>query len=63
MTMDLGGGCWFCVKQNKSQLKNLYLNYPDKWNKLKEMEKDSHNTFRPNHTLDELEDKFKKSEK
>lgn len=52
------GGCWFCVKQNKSQLKNLYLNYPDKWNKLKEMEKDSHNCFWGKHTIEELEKKF-----
>lgn len=45
------GGCWFCPKQSIKQLKNLYKNYPDLWNILKQMEKDSHNTFRPNITL------------
>lgn len=56
------GGCWFCVKQNIRQLKNLYHNYPELWNKLKEMEKNSHNTFRPNKTLKQLEDRFKKDD-
>ena len=53
------GGCWFCVKQRLSQLRNLYENYPELWNKLKELEKDSFNTFRPKQTLAELEEKFK----
>ena len=52
------GGCWFCPKQRLSQLKNLYNNYPKLWNILKEMEKDSRNTFRPNTTLAELEERF-----
>ena len=42
------GGCWFCPKQRLSQLKYLYKTYPELWNQLKEMEKDSFNTFRPN---------------
>ena len=54
------GGCWFCVKQSLPQLRNLYKTYPDLWNKLREMEKDSHNTFRPNTTLAQLEERFKK---
>lgn len=53
------GGCWFCVKQRLSQLRNLYENYPELWNKLKELEKDSFNTFRPKQTLAEVEEKFK----
>jgi 3'-phosphoadenosine 5'-phosphosulfate sulfotransferase (PAPS reductase)/FAD synthetase len=53
------GGCWFCVKQRLSQLKNLYENYPELWEKLKELEKDSFNTFRPKQTLQKIEQKFK----
>lgn len=53
------GGCWFCVKQKLGQLKYLYDTYPVLWNMLKEMEKDSFNTFRPKQTLVELEEKFK----
>lgn len=52
-------GCWFCVKQSISQLRNLYRTYPELFNKLKDMEKDSHNTFRPNCTLEQLEERFK----
>ena len=54
------GGCWFCGKQRISQLKNLYINHRDLWNLLKDMEKDSHNTFKPNMTLSQLEDRFNK---
>lgn len=54
------GGCWFCPKQRISQLEWLYRNHKELWNKLKEMEKDSHNTFRPNTTLEELEKRFNK---
>lgn len=57
------GGCWFCVKQRLSQLKNLYENYPELWNKLKELEKDSFNTFRTKQTLRELEERFKEENK
>lgn len=52
------GGCWFCVKQSIPQLRNLYNNYPELWKQLREMEKDSHNTFRPNYTLKQLEERF-----
>lgn len=54
------GGCWFCPKQSLKQLKNLYVNYPELFNKLKEMEKDSFNTFRVDKTLSVLEERFKK---
>lgn len=53
------GGCWFCPKQNLTQLKWLYFKHKDLWAKLKAMEKDSHNTFKPNMTLADLEKKFK----
>lgn len=53
------GGCWFCPKQSMKQLRWLYHNHRDLWNILKKMEKDSHNTFRPNYTMEQLEEKFK----
>lgn len=52
------GGCWFCPKQRMSQLKHLYKNYPELWNLLKEMEKDSRNTFKIGYTIKDLEEKF-----
>lgn len=56
------GGCWFCPKQRLSQLKWLYQEHNDLWNILKEMEKDSCNTFKPNATLKELEERFENNE-
>lgn len=53
------GGCWFCPKQRLSQLKWLYKEHNDLWNILKDMEKDSFNTFKPNATLAQLEERFK----
>ena len=52
------GGCWFCPKQRLSQLKWLYEEHNDLWNTLKDMEKDSLNTFKPNTTLKDLEERF-----
>ena len=56
------GGCWFCPKQRLSQLKWLYQEHNDLWNTLRDMEKDSFNTFRPNTTLKDLEERFKNDE-
>lgn len=55
-------GCWFCPKQRLSQLKWLYQKHNDLWNILKEMEKDSFNTFKPNATLKDLEERFENNE-
>lgn len=52
------GGCWFCPKQRLSQLKWLYEEHNDLWNMLRDMEKDSSNTFKPNTTLKDLEERF-----
>lgn len=51
-------GCWFCPKQRMNQVKYLYENYPELWNILKEMEKDSHNSFIKRYTIEKLEEKF-----
>ena len=56
------GGCWFCPKQRLSQLKWLYQEHNDLWNTLRDMEKDSFNTFKPNVTLKDLEERFKNEE-
>lgn len=56
---SLRGGCWFCPKQRLSQLRRLYTEHRDLWDILKKMEKDSFNTFRPNTTIEQLEERFK----
>lgn len=57
------GGCWFCPKQSLGQLRWLYKSHKELWDILKSMEKDSFNSFRPNTTLEKLEERFKNEEK
>ena len=52
------GGCWFCVKQCLADLYDLWLNYPDYYAELVDLEKDSFNTFKPDMSLLELENRF-----
>ena len=52
------GGCWFCPKQCLADLHSLWKAYPDLWQRLCDMEPDSHNTFKPNCTLAELQARF-----
>ena len=53
------GGCWFCPKQCLADLYSLWKNYPDLWQRLCDMEPDSHNTFKPNGvTLESLAERF-----
>lgn len=52
------GGCWFCVKQSIKQIEQLYNTYPELFNTLLEMEKDSHNTFKIDYSLSDLKVRF-----
>lgn len=53
------GGCWFCPKQRLSQLRYVYNNYPKLWNELRQLQKDSFNSFKVGKTIFDLEEKFK----
>lgn len=52
------GGCWFCPKQSMWDLYQLWLNYPQYFNRLVEMEKDSFNTFRANKSIVQIKKEF-----
>ena len=52
------GGCWFCPKQCLADLYSLWKTYPDLWQRLRDMELDSRNTFKPDCTLAELQERF-----
>ena len=52
------GGCWFCPKQSMSDLYNLWKDYPQYFEMLEKMEKDSFNSFKPNLTLKQIREKF-----
>lgn len=57
-TNSFRGGCWFCPKQSMSDLYELWKNYPNHFNMLVEMEKDSFNTFKPNKTIVQIKEEF-----
>lgn len=58
------GGCWFCNKQGLKTLKELCLNYPELYNRLIELQKDSRLEFKPNFDLKEFKNRiFEEGEK
>lgn len=52
------GGCWFCPKQCLADLHHLWKTYPGHFQRLRDMEAHSRNTFKPNRTLAELQECF-----
>ena len=54
--------CWCCPLKNLKELRVLYHEFPDKWEELKEMDKRTYRKFRPDYSVQELEDKFKKED-
>jgi 3'-phosphoadenosine 5'-phosphosulfate sulfotransferase (PAPS reductase)/FAD synthetase len=64
-------GCWLCPKQNRKELYVLWKHYPDKWERLKELEAKSPHGFKPpgfmglhsNIKLPEIEKIFKQQSK
>lgn len=56
-------GCWFCHNQGLEQLKRLRKEYPDKWEILLRLDKDSPVSFKPNGvTLKRLDERFRQEE-
>lgn len=60
-------GCYLCPKQNTKSLKALYENYPNLWQKCKDMERKASElncvtqTFKPLKSLSEYEKAFKEN--
>lgn len=55
--------CWCCPFQSLNELRNLRQFYPDLWQKLKQMQKRAFNKFRPDATVFDLDERFKKEER
>lgn len=53
--------CWCCPLKNQKELKILYKHYPELWNELKEMDRKSYNQFKATYSVEQLEEKFRKS--
>ncbi len=52
-------GCWCCIKQPLESIKTLCKEYPDLWEKLKQMESESPKGFKPNIKLIDIEKEIK----
>jgi 3'-phosphoadenosine 5'-phosphosulfate sulfotransferase (PAPS reductase)/FAD synthetase len=55
--------CWCCPLQPLNELYSLYINYPELWVQLMEMNKYSKYSFKQDYTLDELNERFKQRSK
>lgn len=51
--------CWCCPFANLKELRNLYVFYPELWEKLKDMDNRSWNSFRERYSVQDLEDRFR----
>lgn len=54
--------CWCCPLQPLKDLKGLWKNFPDLWNELNEMDKQTWRTFRADYSVDELTARFELEE-
>jgi len=54
--------CWCCPLQPLKELKALWKNFPEYWQKLIEMQKQSTYQFRLDYTLEQLDEKFRREE-
>lgn len=53
------GGCWFCHNQSVGQLRLLRKNYPQLWQQLLRLDKDSPTTFKSDgHTVSDFDKRF-----
>lgn len=50
--------CWCCPLQPLKELYSLYINYPELWAQLMEMDKYSKYSFKADYTLTQLEKRF-----
>ncbi len=55
-------GCWFCHNTRLNGLRKLRVEYPNLWNELLSLEKDSHTKFKHPHGVFKLDERFKKEE-
>ena len=54
--------CWCCPLQPLSALRTLYHKFPMLWEELKEMDAKRSYKFRPDYSVEQLEERFKKED-
>ena len=52
--------CWCCGNKNLAELKNIYVNLPEYWDRLKEMQSKTNKPFKSYGNIFELEERFKR---
>lgn len=52
--------CWCCPLKNLKELKVIYEQYPQYWDKLKEWDNETYRQFRSDYSIEDLEEKFNK---
>ena len=55
--------CYLCPLQGIKALRILYNEFPELWQKMKELDRYSRKTFRPDYSLEELERRFQNENK
>ena len=55
--------CWCCPLKNLKELKAIYKEFPEYWEKLKEWDEKTYRQFRSDYSIKDLEEKFKKENK
>lgn len=50
--------CWCCPLKSLEELRVLFKKYPDLWEQLKEMDKNTWRQFRPDYSVEELDKRF-----
>ena len=51
--------CWACPLQPLKSLRVLYKDFPKLWEKLKEWDNKARRSFKPNFSIEQLEERFK----
>ena len=54
--------CWCCPLKNLKELKVIYKEFPEYWEKLKEWDNKTYRRFRVDYSIEQLEEKFKKED-
>lgn len=70
MGFDWGGlyekmhrvSCWCCPLQRIGELKQIYVNFPELWNELQEMDKKTWRKFRQTWSIEQLTQRFAQEE-
>ena len=54
--------CWCCPLKSMKELRVIYKEFPEYWEKLKEWDNKTYRKFRADYSIEELEEKFKQEE-